>query len=221
MQTNNYRYQERTENKTNIIKVTGEGRVSVQPDRVELSLGVLTEDPSLIEAQRNNAMAIAKVKQALNQIGITSEKMKTIDYSIYPQYDYEEGKQTFKNYKIEHLLQITVDIIENTGLVVDTAVSNGVNNVLGITFTSSNYEQFYRQALSLAVIQAGKKAEIIANTLRVTLNPTPISVIENLQQNDGPMPLKSTAFIHSAPTTPILPSALNIHSNVTTKFVYF
>ncbi|MCM3112479.1 SIMPL domain-containing protein [Lederbergia lenta] len=220
-QSNNYRFQEDVNrNKANIIKVVGEGKVSVQPDRAELTLGVSTEDASLMQSQENNAMAITKVKQALNQIGITNENMKTIDYSIYPQYDYEEGKQVFRNYKVEHLLQITVDRIENTGLVVDTAVSNGVNNVLGIKFNTSNYEQFYQQALSLAVIQAGQKAETIANTLRVILQPIPISVTENVQQHGGPTPFKATAFVHSEAVTPILPSTLDIQSMVTAKFIY-
>ena len=39
-------------------------------------------------------------------------------------------------------------------------------------------EAYYQQALVMALNNAGNKAKTIANTLRVTLNPTPILVVE-------------------------------------------
>ena len=206
--------------KHNVIRVTGDGKVSVQPNKAEITLGVSTEDQTLVKAQENNAIIISKIRKALNQIGITDEQMKTIDYSISPQYDYTEGKQVFRNYKVEHLLHITMNQIENTGLVVDTAVSNGANIVLGIKFDTSDYDQYYQQALALAVLNAGQKAETIANTLRVQLTKAPILVVENAQQQGGPIPYKTTAFVSSEAVTPILPSTIDINSRVTAEFTY-
>ncbi|MBS4205529.1 SIMPL domain-containing protein [Lederbergia citrea] len=206
--------------KRNVIEVTGEGKVTVQPDQAEITLGASTEDLSLMKAQKSNALIISNIKKALNQIGIRDEQIQTVNYSIYPQYEYIEGKQIFKGYKVEHLLHITVKQFQNAGLVVDTAVGHGANNVSGIKFDTSNHNQYYQQALSLAVINAHQKAETIANTLRVQLIRVPISVTENLRTYGGPIPYQTFEFVKSEAVTPIQPGTMDIISTVTAKFTY-
>lgn len=65
-----------------------------------------------------------------------------------------DGKQIFRGYKITHLLQITTDHVAQTGNLVDTAVSNGANNVTSIQFTIAHPEFYENQALSLAIQNA-------------------------------------------------------------------
>ncbi|MEK3889348.1 SIMPL domain-containing protein [Bacillus sp. FSL K6-3431] len=213
-------YRSSENSKPNVIRVTGEGIVSIQPNKADVTLGASTEDQSLSQAQESNAITISNIKKALNQIGITNEQIQTVNYSIFPQYDYNDGKQIFRNYKVEHMLHITVEHIENTGLVVDTAVSNGANTILGISFDTSDYNQYYQQALSLAIINAGQKAETIANTIRVILTKAPISVVENVQDQEGPIPFHTTAFAKSEAATPIQPGIIEIISSITAEFVY-
>lgn len=213
-------YRSSDKGKPNVIKVNGEGKISVQPDKAEITVGVATEDKSLTQAQENNAVAVGKIKKALNNIGIPDEKIQTVNYSIFPQYDYVEGKQIFRSYRVEHSLLITIEQIENTGLVVDTAVSNGANIVSGIHFDTSHYNHYYQQALSLAVVNASQKAETIANTLRVQLTKPPILVSEIAQQLGGPIPFETTALVKSQAATPIQPGTIEIKSNVTVEFSF-
>lgn len=206
--------------RTNVIRVTGEGRVSIQPNRAEVTLGVTTEDKELQKAQQDNANLIDKIKSALNALGIQDESIRTVNYSIYPQYDYIEGKQIFRGYRVEHLLFITIDNIEKVGLVVDTAVQNGANIVSRITFTSSEVHQYELHALSLAVVNAYQKAEAIANTLRVQLINAPILIAENSRQLGGPVPLQATTFLKSGATTPIQPGLMDIAVEVIAEFIF-
>lgn len=215
-----YQSTHRPSEKSTVIKVTGEGKVTVQPDKAEITLGASTEDKVLMTAQENNAKTISQIKNALNQIGILDEHIRTVNYSIYPQYDFAEGKQIFKGYKVEHLLLVIVTQIENTGLVVDTAVGNGANIISGIKFDTSHYNHYEQHALSLAVINAGQKAETIANTLRVQLTKIPILVEENVRHPGGPIPFQTTAFVKSEAVTPIQPGTMEITSSVTAEFTY-
>ncbi|MBU8879344.1 SIMPL domain-containing protein [Bacillus sp. FJAT-29790] len=206
--------------KPNVIRVTGEGKVAVQPNKAEVTLGVSTEDKQLMKAQEDNATKISKIKKTLNHLGIPDEQIRTVNYSISPQYDYVEGKQVFRGYKVEHLLLLTIDQIEHTGFVIDTAVSNGANIVSMIKFAIADRNQYEQHALSLAVINAYQKAETIAGTIRVQLTKAPILITENIRQQGEPIPFQTTAFVKSEATTPIQPGTMEIISHITAEFVY-
>ncbi|RBP89434.1 hypothetical protein DFO70_11183 [Cytobacillus firmus] len=205
----------------NILRVSGEGKLAVQPDQANIKLGVLTEDKELLQAQKQNAAAISSVKKALNAIGITDQQIQTSDFTIFPQYDFVDGKQIFRGYRVEHILGITVDEIENTGLIVDTAVNNGANTIRGIHFEAENQSELYQQALSLAVMDAYKKAETIASALRVQLISTPLSVAEGTLGMEQPVSLQSSTFVKSAVSTPIQPGTIDIESQITAEFTYY
>ncbi|PAE24265.1 MULTISPECIES: SIMPL domain-containing protein [Bacillaceae] len=207
--------------KPNTIRVSGEGKIAVQPDQANIKLGVLTEDQELQKAQEQNAAAISNVKKALNAIGITDKQIQTSDFSIFPQYDFVDGKQIFRGYKVEHILDITVNEIENTGLVVDTAVDSGANTVRGITFETENRQELYQKALSLAVLDAFRKAETIASSLRVQLISTPVSVSEGTLGLVQPVSFESSTFVKSAVSTPIQPGTIEIQSLITAEFIYY
>lgn len=207
--------------KQNLIRVIGNGKVFVQPNQAEITLGVSTEDLKLEKAQKENARTITEIINALHSIGISNEKIRTVHYSVSPQYDYIEGKQIFRGYKVEHSLLVTVDHIESAGLVVDIAVKNGANIVSSIQFSVKDMGIYEQQAISIAVIDSIKKAESIASTLGVRLQKIPIFITEAGRQRVDPYPLQATAFVKSEASTPIQPGMLEINSQITAEFVYY
>jgi uncharacterized protein YggE len=100
----NYNYHPLSRNglppKGHLIKVTGEGELAVPPDSASVNLGVITESKQLITAQQQNSLDVAKVINSLISLGITKNHIQTFDYRIESDYDYEEGKQIFRGYKI-------------------------------------------------------------------------------------------------------------------------
>ncbi len=204
----------------NVIRVTGEGIVTVQPNIAQVTLGASTEAMDVTQAQNNNSIIIASIKVALKELGVPEQLIQTVDYSISPQYDYKEGEQIFRGYKVQHLLRVTIEHIENTGRVIDTAVSNGANIVSEIQFITKDTDQLVQQTLSLAVINSFQKAEAIAGTLGVNLIKTPIQVIENTNLQDGPLPFQATAFAKSEAATPIQPGTIEFKSYITAEYLY-
>ncbi|VEF46554.1 outer membrane protein CC2294 [Bacillus freudenreichii] len=207
-----------TKRKPNIIKVSGKGKITVEPDIAEVRLGVSTENALLSVAQEENARAISNIKKALMSAGIQDSDVQTIDYSIHPQYDYVEGKQIFRSYKVDHMLLITVREIARAGTIVDTAVNNGANIVSSITFETSDYDRLYRQALSLAVVDARRKAESIAETLNVQLSKVPLLVTEIT--SDDIVPYQTKTFAVSEASTTFHPGMLEIISHIHAEFTY-
>ncbi len=204
----------------NVIRVFGEGSVSVQPNTAKVTLGASTEAMDVTQAQNNNSIIIARIKEALKKLGVPEQQIQTADYSIFPQYDYKDGEQIFRGYKVQHLLLVTIEQIENTGIVIDTAVNNGANIVSGIQFTTKDADPFVQQALSLAVVNSFQKAEAIAGTLGVKLIKTPIQIIENTHQQGTPIPFQATAFAKNEAATPIQPGTIEFKSYITAEYIY-
>ncbi|MEN8700941.1 SIMPL domain-containing protein [Bacillus infantis] len=204
----------------NTIRVTGKGTVEAKPNKAETIFGVSAESSSLAEAQAEAAQTIAGIKAGLIRIGIPEENIQTKDYSVFPQYDFQDGKQIFRGYKAEHLLRVIVSPVEAAGRVLDAAADNGANIISSVRLLADD-GKWQKQALSLAVIDAYEKAAVIAKTLNVQLVKTPVSVTEGIIAPGQPIPREAGQFVKSAAAgTSIEPGTTEITAYVTAEFVY-
>lgn len=202
-----------------MMKVTGEGAISVAPDKAELTVGVITENQQLAPGQSENNARITSIINALLQLGLSREQIKTTEFRIQPQYDYIEGKEVFRNYKITHLLQITLPQVDTVGTVVDTAVMQGANFVGNIQFTLSHPEQVYNQALSLALLDSYQKAATLTQTMGVALCCVPQN-IQELTQAPTPRMMYGVAPLAKSTPTPIEPGELQIVARIQAEYAY-
>lgn len=198
------------------VEVIGEGTVTASPDRAVIVLGAVTEGTSLQTIQSENAAIITRIINALLNMNIPRERIQTTDFRIDVLYDYEDGRQIFRGYRVTHLLQITTDTVGQTGLIVDTAVAQGANTVTSVRFSLRNPEAYVNQALSLAISSARQKAITIANALGVNLAPVPIEVQE-LAVSREPIPF-ATAMLAAEAPTPIEPGQLSVRAAVRVKY---
>jgi uncharacterized protein len=207
-------------NKPNRLTVVGEGSVFANPDQAMITIGVITENQSLSAAQKENTVKTAAVINSLLSLGIPQNDIQTTTYRIEPQYNYENGHQIFKGYKVEHQLQVTIKDLSKTGQVIDQAVASGANFVSSIQFTVSDPDAFYNQALTLAIQNAQQKAIVMARTLQVTLNPVPTAVQE-LSQNVPPRPIPFQAMTLAQDSgVPIQPGENKITASVKIDYTY-
>lgn len=200
------------------MTVTGNGSIAVEPDTSQIQLEVLTQNEILSQAQQENADTMNQVIQALLQLGIPEENIQTTGFNIHPMYDYIDGEQVFRGYEVVNTITVQIKEIDQTGVVIDTAVQNGVNRVSNIQFTIENEQIHYRQALSTALINASEKAQTIARTMQLQLDPIPIKIVEIL--NEPPVVYKTFAAAESNTTTPISPGQIQINAVVRVKFRY-
>lgn len=202
-----------------MIEVVGEGRIATAPDQAIITLGVITEGQNLEAAQKENNEKIANIIRSLLALGIPKENIKTSEYRIDTQYDYVEGRQIFRGYRITHLLQITINQVALTGRVVDTAVSQGANTISNIQFAVSKPEAIYNRALSLAYNDSLLKATTLASTMGVALSKVPASVQELTQGSVAPVPYQADMRVKSA-ATPIQPGEVEIVARVLVKYYF-
>ncbi|MEX1308413.1 MAG: SIMPL domain-containing protein [Eubacteriales bacterium] len=151
------------------ITVTGEGTVSTAPDTATLNIGVATTGDTAAEAQAENSDAMQDVLAALKAEGIAEEDIVTASYSIYPQYDYVGDTNIIIGYKVSNNLSVTLHDIDSVGTVLEKATEAGANMAGSISFSSSEADALYNEALALACDAAKEKGEVLADATGMKL----------------------------------------------------
>jgi uncharacterized protein len=205
----------------NKLKVFGEGTVSAQPDQATVVLGVVTEDANLQQAQETNANHTTNVINALLKEGIPRENIRTSEYRVDMNYDFQDGVQVFRGYRVTNLLTITIDELNRVGEIVDIAVDNGANTVRNVILTISDKEGYYNNALTKAIQNAQQKAAVVGETLGVTIDETPVQIKElGGRSPEEPRPFVLGVSTEKASTTPIEAGQLQVTAVVEAYFQY-
>ena len=157
----------------NVISVTGQSELSVQPDEAELYIRIKTEATTAKAAKDENTVITNNVMQALLKDGFKKEDIESYQFSIYPKQRWDEEEETYETYgyECEHTLKATTKDTEKAGDYIDTAVNAGANGIDRVEFTLSNeYEKDVKgQTMILASNDAKEKAEALTTNLGVSL----------------------------------------------------
>jgi uncharacterized protein len=200
------------------LKVNGKGMVEAEPDMVLISVAVITKNINLQTAQSLNDEISKNLINALLQLEIAKEDIKTSSYTIFPEYDYVEGKQIFNGYNVTHVLDIKVRDINMAGEVINTAVRNGANQINRVDFTLEDAKYHYNRALKLAVKDAASKAQSITAVMKVNFDPIPCSITE---QSQSFTPLLEQSSMKLAAATTVMPGIIEITAIIEAEFQYW
>lgn len=207
----------RTTNTNGTITVSGEHTLYVDPDQAVVSIGIVTNDQNLETAQSQNQQLSSKVVQSLLNNGVAKEDIQTSNYQVFPQYNYEDGKQTFKGYEVRQVFRVTIKTIEHVGEIIDDAIKSGANRVENIQFVQSEPIESYRQALALAYQEAYQKALTLSSQSNQQLNPKPKSITE--QSRPVAAPYMNTAYLKAADeSTAVQPGQIAVTAIITVEF---
>ena len=147
------------------INVNGTGVIMADPDTAKINLNVETIGKTSEAAQKENNQIIQKITKAMQNMGVTKENIVTTYTSVYPQYNYndETGKRSVMGYRSYTDLQVTTKDIDNTGKYIDAALKAGATGTNGVDFSVADQSLYYGQALQVAVKNAEKSAQSIAD----------------------------------------------------------
>lgn len=146
------------------IRATGDAVVSSRPDQVKVSVGVITQGATAQEATESNASQTAAVLAALRQLLGANADIRTVGFSVTPQYRFTTGQPpTLIGFQTTNTVEVTLNDLTLAGRVVDAAVAGGANNITSLRFTLKDPAPAQREALRLATIQARQHAEAIAS----------------------------------------------------------
>lgn len=206
----------------NTITVQGASSITVTPTIAYVNIGVATFDKEAAIAQNDNAEKMDKVYKALENLGISKDKIKTVTYNISSRYDYSNNISTLAGYDVINGIQVTVMDLKKVSDVLDMTVKQGVNQANSISFSITDQErdEFYLQALSEAVADAKGKASALAAAAGLTVTD-PLQIIEGSTDNVVPIYSYSyDAVKEDAAATPISGGELEVEATVTLVYGY-
>lgn len=213
------------------VTVSGESRMEVTPDMAEVNLGVETAlCDSAEEASQKSAQIIDEVIQAVMEQGVKEEDVKTSDYFLWPQQQYDnKGNYTGTKFTSSVTLTVTVREVENTAKVIDAAVDAGANTSYGISFGLQDPTSRKAEQLALAVEDAKKKAEAMAKAMGMslggvvsltdgtTIDESPATYYESTDAMASEAP-EAEAGADMAGSSHIKPGTMEIHGYVSARF---
>lgn len=164
------------------LVVQGGGTVYMPADQVCITLGVNLTGQDMAELQNEVNSTINAIDAALQEAGLDKNAISTAYIYIYPVYDYDTTPEEIIGYRINNLLSIATDDIENIGNYIDIAFAAGANTFDSIRFTAKDDSEAQKLALELAVQNAAEKAQIIATASGKTLGD--IVLIEDMTENN-------------------------------------
>lgn len=210
----------------NTITVNSNEKVAVVPDIAQVVYAVRTESKEAADCQRKNSESVNKVTQLLKDLGIAEASIQTSDYSMYPVYNYSGNTQRVTGYEATAALTVSDLPIDSLGDILAQSVSNGINNIQSISYSSSKYDAAYQEALKLAVASAQKKAEALAEASGRTLGAV-VSIVENSSYSEvrytdnalsSAMRASGAYEEKAADTADIMPGELDIEVDITVSF---
>lgn len=174
-----------TTNKTDLFTVSGEGEATAVPDTALLSLGVTKQASTVQQAQDEVNKAANKITADLKKLGVQVKNIKTTNYSVNPNYDFANGKQTITGYSVSQNMEVRLQPIEQANKVIDIATNDGANVIGGITFVLDDAEQdkMEKRARTQAIENAKKKAQETAQLAGIKLG----KIINVSESNSFPM----------------------------------
>ena len=199
------------------VLVAGDSIVQAQPDTAIVTISVVTQNRSAIQAQQQNATLTEAVVRALKAAAGTGAEVKTSGYSLQPQRVYKENQPpTIIGYEARNSVTVTLSELNKLGSVIDAAAQAGSNDVSGIAFTLRQDRQARDRALSEATREAVSKARVIAQALGGRVVRI-VEVQEEGFQQRPPVPIYKAEFgmaQRDAASTPIEVGSLDISSRV-------
>ena len=145
------------------LSVTGNGTVLVESDLAIVTVGVQETSKDVLEAQSTVNEKIAAIKQALLDTGVEESEINTDSINIYANYDYSDNTEVIVGYTARNSLSVRTTDMDNVGSLIDAAFVAGANTLDNVQFTVQDDTQAREQALTMAVEDARRKADVLAS----------------------------------------------------------
>ena len=157
-----------------VLSVSAEASREVVPNKAEITFSVVSrgEDPAIV--QEENDGKLRRIQAGLAAMGIPSENVKTVGYSLdrWMEYNRTLEQYDYLGYVLTNSLRVVTYDVEQAGEIIKQSVQNGANDVSGVQFGLSDAERdkVYAELLKSAASQAKGKADAMATAAGVGIS---------------------------------------------------
>ena len=140
------------------VATTGRGEVRVAPDLAVFNVSVDSRASTAASAATDNAAKLSRAMAAIRAAGIDSAQITTAGYSVNA--DYDKNRQI--GFIAHNTLRVEVRRIPDVGRIIDAALGAGGMQLNQLQFQRVDTRDARHSALALAVAEARRDAETLA-----------------------------------------------------------
>ena len=204
--------------KTNLFSVSGVGEATAIPDTAQISIGVTKTATTVTSAQDQTNSSANKIIEDLKKLGINDKDIKTTNYGINPNYDFNRGGQNVTGYTVTQNLEVNITPIDIANKAIDAATANGANIVSGVNFTFNDKtkKELEDKARNEAVKMAKDKAQSLAKATGIRLGRI-VDVQESASFEPRPI-MMTQSLVEKSANTELQPGENSITINVVLSY---
>ena len=188
------------------LAVVGEGKVDVVPDTAYIDVGITVSNAKTVEEARGRIDTINnQLVESLKKLKISSQEIKTTNYSISPTYTYENNINSISGYDGNATITVKTKKTEIVPLIIEEATKAGANQINNTRFIVDSPEKYRESAREKAISNAKDQAEKIAKSLGIKLGRV-TNVVESTSGGVSPMDTGVYAKMSGAGGSGMVPS---------------
>jgi uncharacterized protein YggE len=198
------------------ISVTGNAEIKVEPNEAVIAFSIQNRQKTLDESVATNDLSIAKVMKFLETQGIEDKAVRTDVVRVRPIYKTRSAQTKFRlqanapnvpmvdrdplansddqltpiGYEARRGISVTVSDLSKLEEIYTGLLKNGVNEVSGVTFRTTDLRKYRDQARLEAIRAAREKAEALAGELGAKL--AGVQQITESNFRPGPSPFQNS-----------------------------
>lgn len=200
------------------LDVVATGEVTRVPDIVRIGAGVVTQAPSAVEAIRQNAARMERVRAALARAGVAPRDIQTSDISLQPDYVYAENQPPRPTgYRASNEVAVRFRDIAQSGRILDALVAEGANQINGPSLGIDRPEAALDEARVAALANARARAELYARAMNLRVRRV-LLVSESGATLPPPMPMLRMQAGRAEADTNIEPGEQTLSVSLTVSF---
>jgi hypothetical protein len=203
------------------LSVTGNVQMTVDPDLVEVSVGVSMLRPTAHEAQEAEDVAINDIIDGLKALGIPEEDIETSQISLQEERRWIREEMETVGWRASQMLTVSTEDLSLAGPIIDSAVQNGANTVNGVTFslTEESKQDYQDEALTAAGQRARDKAAAIAEGLGVDLGD--VKIVQESSAYIVPYEYRDSVLKEEAAQAPtvVLPGDVTVTGTISVVYI--
>lgn len=163
------------------IEVFGVGSILSVPDRFSFSVSI--EQKGRVASELNKALVekTNSVVQALVKIGVDKKSLQSLQVQFNPWVEYNGNSREQKGFILTKQIKVTLKNLTQYEQSIDAVLRLGVSNINEFSFTNSQADENYREAVKHALLNAKQRATDMANVLDLKL----AGVISISEQSTG------------------------------------
>ena len=197
------------------IDVTASGEVEAEPDQAIVRIAVEATADDASTARERLAANVSEMRSALADLGIADDAVATVQYDIREEYrDQREKEARDPTYRAVHAFEVTLNDLDRTGTVIDTAVENGATRVDGVRFTLADdtRRELHDEALRAAMSNARSQADTLAESGDLAV--TGVHAIRSGETNYRPYYTETASMADSGGSTSIDTGSVSVTAQV-------